>query len=394
MGKVKLSISIPYKQRIDNLKIVFQALANQTMAKSEFEVIVGAMEYSEEFITLCKKFNNDINIISVLSDKDFSIPRARNLATRQASGEILIQMDADTLLPTNALQNLYDKHFAFSQKICIVGQVIGYGNNNDGDVKNVEILPYSEYQKALVDLEKYYDNPQDPRFQVTHVIPWAFGWTGLIAIPLDIIKAHSLYFDESFHGWGVDDLEWSYRICRTGTPIILCKDISAIHLPHIRDQSANSDSEKQNYLRFIKKWPYIDVELAYAFGDVKANDLFLEYNQEINNAVTIKGNRLTVVHCRINTQEILLVGVEVNNQGNIINAKIRDFFNINAEKTIFSLIGMALPYNNKQISKCYVFPTIKKFPNLYMDKVQQEVNRVSKETVIVDKKVSCLEGII
>ena len=43
MNKFKISVCIPYKQRLENLKIVFEALVNQTMPSSEFEVIIGAM---------------------------------------------------------------------------------------------------------------------------------------------------------------------------------------------------------------------------------------------------------------------------------------------------------------------------------------------------------------
>ena len=98
MNKFKISVCIPYKQRLENLKIVFEALVNQTMPSSEFEVIIGAMEYSKEFLELCLNFSNKINITSVVTGRDFSIPSARNLAMRQATGSIIVQMDADSLL--------------------------------------------------------------------------------------------------------------------------------------------------------------------------------------------------------------------------------------------------------------------------------------------------------
>ena len=84
-GKVrrtKLSLSIPYKQRLNNIALVFESLANQTMKRDDFEVIVGAMEYCEKFVSLCKKYTDRINIVSVLSPDEFSIPHARNLAMR------------------------------------------------------------------------------------------------------------------------------------------------------------------------------------------------------------------------------------------------------------------------------------------------------------------------
>jgi hypothetical protein len=34
------------------------------------------------------------------------------------------------------------------------------------------------------------------------------------------VAADQLYFDESFRGWGNDDLEWGYRVCASGIPIV------------------------------------------------------------------------------------------------------------------------------------------------------------------------------
>ena len=76
------------------------------------------------------------------------------------------------------------------------------------------------------------DWPADPRFRVEHNIPWAFAWTGLIALPAAAVAADQLYFDESFRGWGNDDLEWGYRVCASGIPIVLRPDVYGLHLPH------------------------------------------------------------------------------------------------------------------------------------------------------------------
>ena len=226
---------------------------------------------------------------------------------RQATGKVLVQMDADILLSPDALRDLYDRHFSFGQNICVVGQVVGYGNNNDGDVELVEVRSYEHHRDALAALAARPDWPLDPRFTVEHVIPWAFGWTGLIALPLRTIHEHGLYFDEDFRGWGVDDLEWSYRICASGTPIVLRPDVYALHLPHVRDAAANRVSESRNYRRFLRKWPTHDVELAHAFGDVEANALFRAYTREL---AAVSGGRSLV--CLLGTRSggpIAVVGV-------------------------------------------------------------------------------------
>jgi glycosyltransferase involved in cell wall biosynthesis len=84
------------------------------------------MEYSAELTTAVSAFCDQIDVITVCSSRVFHIPRARNLAMRNATGEVIVQIDADTMLPPYALQHLYDGSFAFGQRVCTVGQVVGY----------------------------------------------------------------------------------------------------------------------------------------------------------------------------------------------------------------------------------------------------------------------------
>jgi glycosyltransferase involved in cell wall biosynthesis len=379
MNKIKLSISIPYKQRLANISIVFEALANQTMKSSEFEVIIGAMEYSEEYLALCQKFTNRINIISVLSADEFSIPRARNLAMKQASGSVVVQMDADTLLPPTALQNLYDKHFAFGQNICVVGQVVGYGNNTDGDVEDVKTQPYKKYKDAFTELENSKENPRDPRFQVDHIIPWAFGWTGLIALPLATVHKHGLYFDEDFKGWGVEDLEWSYRICKNTIPIVLCKDVYAIHLPHKRNSAAYHKMGLENFRRFLRKWPYLDVELVCAFNDIKANELFLYFINDMRKVCGKEGNILGIIHGPKQGKDVLVVGTILNEEYQVIDSSIKNFFDDWSRVEVLPLVGMALPYLDKEVHECFILPPVTQLLDKFGEIIKEEIKRISNK---------------
>jgi GT2 family glycosyltransferase len=376
VGTPKLSLCIPYKQRLDNLGLVFESLSQQTMDSGDFEVIVGVMEYSGEYIDTCRKFTDRLNIISVLSARDFHIPRARNLAMRQATGEVVVQMDADTLLPPDGLHTLYDHHFAFGQEICAVGQVVGYGNNQDGDVRSVPRRPYAFYAAALAELAAAPDWPADPRFQVAHVVPWAFGWTGLIALRRATIVRHELYFDESFRGWGVDDLEWSYRICATGTPIVLAPDVYALHLPHLRDTAANRATEQRNYRRFLRKWQAPDVELAHAFGDVAANGLFCEYASEL--ARIGAGRRLGSLHGQAGGRQLVITGVLLDPDGRPADPQVLRCFDDPAAVENLTLAGLALPFDDKSVDECRILPAISGFSAKYIEAAAAEAERVAK----------------
>ncbi len=181
------------------------------------------------------------------------------------------------------------------------------------------------------------------------------GWTGLIALRRNLVIEHQLYFDEEFHGWGVNDLEWSFRISRNRIPIILCKDIHALHLPHTRNSIANNQTEKRNYMHFLRKWPSLDVELAKAFGDVKSNEMLLQFNK-----LGLIDDRMTHRFCCIygieKGESVLFVGVETNVNNRILDNKCAQIMSDWKHVETIPLIGMGLPYIDQVFRRCYVSP--------------------------------------
>jgi glycosyltransferase involved in cell wall biosynthesis len=398
---VKLSVCIPYKARLDNLGIALEALARQTIGAADFEVIIGAMEYSTELIALCAGFRDRLNLVTACSSREFQIPRARNLAMRNATGEVVVQIDADTMLAPEALQRLYDYCFAFGQRGCAVGQVVGYDNNAGGDIDSVEARPYEEHLAALRDMASAPGWPADPRFRVEHNIPWAFAWTGLIALPAAAVAADRLYFDESFRGWGNDDLEWGYRVCASGIPIVLRPDVYGLHLPHTRNAAANTLTATANADRFLRKWPRRDVELVCLVGDTRANDLWPSYRASLaraSRAAAFSAGAFGVgVGVSVSVSDgdgdgdggggvALLIGVPLDDADDPVDRDYLACFDGRAEVKILPLTGIALPFGPLEVASCRVGPGIQRLPAEYRDAVLAEAERVSRR-VIVDALV-------
>ena len=381
---MKLSVCIPYKARLDNLGIALEALARQTMDAADFEVIIGAMEYSTELIALCAGFRERLNLVTVCSSREFHIPRARNLAMRNATGEVIVQIDADTMLAPEALQRLYDYCFAFGQRGCAVGQVVGYDNNAGGDIDSVELRPYEEHLAALRDMASAPGWPADPRFQVEHNIPWAFAWTGLIALPAAAMASDRLYFDESFRGWGNDDLEWGYRVCASGIPIVLRPDVYGLHLPHTRNAAANTLTATANADRFLRKWPRRDVELVRLAGDTRANRLWPGYRDELARASGAVAFGVAVGASGGATA--VLIGVPLDGGDNPVGREYLSHFDGPADVTILPLTGIALPYEPGEVASCRVGARIQRLPASYRDAVLTEARRVSHRVVVDDDR--------
>ena len=379
---MKLSVCIPYKARLDNLGIALEALARQAIGAADFEVIIGAMEYSTELIGLCAGFRDRLNLVTVCSSREFQIPRARNLAMRNATGEVVVQIDADTMLAPEALQRLYDYCFAFGQRGCAVGQVVGYDNNTGGDIDSVELRPYEEHLAALRDMASAPDWPADPRFRVEHNIPWAFAWTGLIALPAAAVASDRLYFDESFRGWGNDDLEWGYRVCAGGIPIVLRPDVYGLHLPHTRNAAANTLTATANADRFLRKWPRRDVELVCLSGDTRANDLWPSYRASLARASDAAALGVAVGAADGGTA--LLIGVPLDEADNPVGREHLAYFDVAANVEILPLTGIALPYEPGEVALGRIGPRISRLPAAYRDAVLAEAERVSRRVVVDD----------
>ena len=301
---------------------------------------------------------------------------------RSATGDVVVQIDADTMLHPDALQRLYDRCFAFGQRVCAVGQVVGYGNNQDGDVESVELRPYDEHLAALREMAASPDWPADPRFRVAHNIPWAFAWTGLIALPRAVVASDQLYFDESFRGWGVDDLEWGYRICASGIPIVLRPDIYGLHLPHKRNAAANGLTGAANHARFLSKWPRRDVELIRVFGDTRANGLWPQYRADLARASGAVAFGVAVGTARGGTA--LRIGVPLDSADNPVGREHLSDFDVPTAVTILPLTGISLPYESGEVALCRIEARIQQLPTAYRDAVMAEAERVSRHVVVDD----------
>ncbi|HEX4288864.1 MAG TPA: hypothetical protein VH021_08115, partial [Trebonia sp.] len=284
-----------------------------------------------------------------------------------------------------ALQRLYDYCFAFGQRVCAVGQVVGYDNNTGGDIESVELRPYEEHLAALQAMASAPGWPADPRFQVEHNIPWAFAWTGLIALPAAAVAADRLSFDESFRGWGNDDLEWGYRVCASGLPIVLRADVYGLHLPHPRNSTANRLTGKANADRFLRKWPARDVELVHLAGDTRANGLWPSYRASLARA-----SGAAALGVAVGTADggiALLIGVPLDDADKPVGREYLACFDVQADVRILPLTGIALPFEPGEVASCRIGPRIRLLPDKYRDAVLAEAERVSKRVIVDDRAV-------
>jgi glycosyltransferase involved in cell wall biosynthesis len=378
VAEKKFSVVIPYRRRLDNLTAVLASLADQTLPGPEFEVLVGAMEYDPEYTLMCRALTGRLDIVSVLTSRDWNVSRARNLALRHATGQVTVLLDADIALPPDSLRGLFDRYFAAGQDACVLGKLAGYAEVDGGHVGpgQFERLPYSHYRAILAGLAAGGGEITDPRWDLDRVpLPWTLVWTALVALPTATIRRHGLGFDERFCGWGPEDQEWGYRVHAAGTPIVRGDGVYGLHLPHVRDAAANWRTDRANSRYFLAKWPCLEVELSRAFGWRAANREYPAVTRELAGAAG--GRRLGVARGTVAGGDVLLAGVPLDGQGRI-GPEHAALFDTGQPAQTLPLAGFALPYPDKSVAECRVLPPVARLSPRYRDAVLAEARRVAR----------------
>lgn len=380
MSAPRVSVLIPYRRRLDNLRNAFAALADQTINGPDLEVVVGAIEYAPEYTAVAAEFADQLDIVTVTTGGGWNVSRARNRALPAATGEVLVHLDVDMVLPPTCLETIYSGYFAAGQDVCVLGQMLGYDDDvrlNDSGDADPEPRPYAYYRKILRRMQaEGVDKPDDRVFVQPLPLAWTLVWCGLAAIRADTVRRHNLYFDERFHGWGAEDQEWGYRIQAAGLPIIMSREAWGLHLPHPRDAAANIASYRANMRHFLTTSPTLDVELMRAFGWDHANRLWAEACREASAAAD--GVTLGIVRFTADGADVLVVGAALDLNGQPVDPEVTARLGADRYTEVLPLLGLALPYPDATFDTCVVLPSIQKLSEKYRAPVLKEANRVAR----------------
>ncbi|WP_017558247.1 glycosyltransferase family 2 protein [Nocardiopsis baichengensis] len=383
MSDLKISIVIPYRQRLDNLRAVFASLAAQSMDPAEFEVVVGALEYDPEYTALCREYTGRLRIVSVLSEEEWNTSRARNLGIGQARGRVTTVLDADVVLARDALANLYDHHFRHGQNVCVLGQILGYDEAADGADAGSERPSPEHCERLLERLDAAERARLDPRWSAEYAsafarFPWAFARTGFMALPTATVNRHGLLLDEGFRGWGPEDQEWGLRIARTGTPLVLGQDVVGLHLPHRRDMEAQERSATAANRHYLANWPRLELEAALAFGGWLEADRRLP---DIERELKAAGGPLGVLSGTAGSAALLVVGAELDGRGRPADPGAVQAFEDPSGPQVLPLAGFALPFDDAVFDECRLLAPVARLSEPYRTAILREAERVARTPV-------------
>lgn len=270
----------------------------------------------------------DLNITVVRQD-NFSQGPAMNAGISAAEGEIVIEVDADTVLNFNSIENLMVRH-QFYKNVLLTGfrhyvdpdderVSIDYLRKNGPDagffITNDERIQYFEpgYPSNMCLASNHYKRlgnsnglwmPDNQKFSD----PWlvadmVFGM--LFSAPREYFNKVG-GFDDRFEGWGCDDGYVGAKLVSEGLKVIPVYAATGFHISHpfrTQDKQAEYDFNRQFFFQFINSTDYSGHPDWIAKAKTRIKETYTHKNTNHNpeSNIPLKNQKMTV-------PELLAVG--------------------------------------------------------------------------------------
>lgn len=260
---MKLSLIIATYNSVDFLEMVLLSLQQQKLSTSEYleiEVIIaddGSTVETRELLDKYKKILPFTLIHVWHEDNGFRLATIRNLAVRNSSGEYLVFLDCDCLLPPDFLTNQLKLR---EHGYCVAGNRVLLSQKYTEEIvkthdisivnnSNLKNLPY----KITGKINKFFPNVRlnpNAKWRKSRATDWKMPKGCNFAVwKTDYIKVNG--FDESFTGWGHEDSDIAVRLLHAG--ILIKNGRFAVPVFHMWHPESSREQQNSNYLRLMER---------------------------------------------------------------------------------------------------------------------------------------------
>lgn len=273
-GSLWASVIIPTYNRSDELRATLESLAAQDVSPDSFEVVVADDGSSDDTADVVCAFSGRMTILYCSQeDRGSRAAAARNAGARLASAPVLVFLDAGTVAGPGFVGGHVREHDrAEAGRPCaVIGYTHGYRpfDPTPGLREAVATLSPAHVRATYGDNPSFHDcrHPEyaSVDFDVEALpLPWIMFWSVNVSVPADAFWRVG-GFDETYRGWGVEDLDLGLRLHRSGLRLVVGRDAWAIETPHERDPTSHAESVARNALQLLEKVPSPATEVNWSW---------------------------------------------------------------------------------------------------------------------------------
>jgi glycosyltransferase involved in cell wall biosynthesis len=240
----EISVVVPTYNRLEMLEQVVPTLLAQDLAPSAYEVLVcdsNSNDGTAEYLAAVHAERSNLrHVAGAFSGR----AAARNAGIAAATGEIVLFNDADILASPDLLSR-HLRHHRQSTGIAVVGL----------EVQVADLAEYA-FKRDHPQARGYLHPPARRR------LSWLYFLTGNASVRhADLVRAGG--FDESFTGYGHEDLELGFRLQELGIQILYEPNAVNYHCQSVAydDQKEKMRLAGRSTARFYRKHPRFEVML-------------------------------------------------------------------------------------------------------------------------------------
>lgn len=367
----KLSIIILFHNN-PRINIVIDSIINQK--HDDDEIIIVNDHSTEECLRNLDCYRNDSSISIISTEIAGNRSYNRNIGASHAKNPVLLFVDGDIVLMKGCLDLLRTE----LQCDCIAtfGNII-QGGNTPEQMNLLLGLNYLDFLEKSPKLDDFFalNIAHDSRIDKIHSCilsksKWQIFYSGYCMVRADAFNEVG-GFNETFKGWGAEDVELGYRLEKIGD-LKYVGNAYAFHLSHDRDFWAILNNNKQNLYLFYHQCPVADIEL------------FLACNLNIQTLDAMEYIKNRIINLNISPKHILYkkgqLSITIPSSAHP-NGCV-SYLDSSSKRIELELIGMALPFNNAQFDRANLTTDIFNYPEAIATKILQECLRVSERVLI------------
>jgi len=306
--EIEVTIIMPSYNRYPLNLLSLYALEKQSFDLSKMEVIL-IDDASTDQTPKIKEYRPPYHFQYIRNRTNIGVAASRNIGLRHARGEIIIILDAETIVPPSYVTINRQHHLTHENSVVIAGSKRGriytflspdFTNNQINEIYkwseknslfNQRLKEVVSQEQTLSNLTTHIRLLQEPQQVVKkediddiknlssivkyksyahhllkylreHFYSSPLRWMaclGFLSIKKSFMEQVGGY-EENFKGWGPEDAEFAYRLYRANANFIIEDELETYHQEHPPSNTKEEDMNL-NRLLFQQKHPVLDVSI-------------------------------------------------------------------------------------------------------------------------------------